>query len=639
MLGIVWFLWWQSMGILLCRRIFQKKRRAVRLWLGSVCGTVLSMWTPIPFAFVWGFGLAAHAAAAVFGASLLVFLLPEKRHIGELAAPEDRDPSVDRPFFRFLLPPFLALSVVLILNHTIPNVKGALYTGQCTYGDMSMHLGFISSLTEQQAFPPHYSILPYERICYPFLCDSVSASLYLLGSSLRWAYMIPMFFAFAQVFGGFWFLAREVCRKKDAPVLAFLFFFLNGGLGMIYFRLFGSSSVSDRLSLRTLFTGFYKTPTNLTEKGVRWVNVIADMLLPQRATLFGWAVLLSVLYLLFRAVFRGDEKLFLPAGILGGLLPMIHTHSFFALGLFAACWMAWSFLEEGFTKSWITGWVWFGVPAVALAIPQLLIWTVRSVGGNESFLRLSFDWVNGGAENWFWFWLKNIGPLFIITPAAFLFADREQRAAFSGALVIFVLCEFIVFQPNVYDNNKLLYAGYFFCCFLCADGVLAWLEKQRSPAVRGLSLALLLLLTANAAVFTLIREVASGIPRYGYELFDSDEVAAAEYIRENTEPDALFLTDDNHDNPVAVLTGRNILCGSPSYLFYHGLDYSQRQKTAEQMLTDPAFFERRKAESGVEYVFIGHYERAVPGIAESYFREHYPLAFSSGSIEIFDVRP
>ena len=114
---------------------------------------------------------------------------------------------------------------------------------------------------------------------------------------------------------------------------------------------------------------------------------------------------------------------------------------------------------------------------------------------------------------------------------------------------------------------------------------------------------------------------------------------AAEYIRENTEPDALFLTDDNHDNPVAVLTGRNILCGSPSYLFYHGLDYSQRQKTAEQMLTDPAFFERRKAESGVEYVFIGHYERAVPGIAESYFREHYPLAFSSGSIEIFDVRP
>ena len=77
--------------------------------------------------------------------------------------------------------------------------------------------------------------------------------------------------------------------------------------------------------------------SNLTEKGMRWVNVIADMLLPQRATLFGWAALFAVLYLLFRAVFRGDTRLYLPAGILGGLLPMVHTHSYFALGLMAAC--------------------------------------------------------------------------------------------------------------------------------------------------------------------------------------------------------------------------------------------------------------------------------------------------------------
>ncbi len=422
-------------------------------------------------------------------------------------------------------------------------------------------------------------------------------------------------------------------------MLAFLFFFLNGGFGMIYFRLTDKASeLTDRLSLRTLLTGFYKTPTNLTEKGIRWVNVIADMLLPQRATLFGWAALLAALYLLFRAVFRKDESLYLPAGILGGLLPMIHTHSFFALGLIAACWMIWSFGEEGFTRKWIVGWVWFGVTAVALAAPQLLIWTFRSVGGNGSFLRLHFDWVNGGAENWFWFWLKNVGPLFILTPIALIFSDREQRAVFSGAVLIFVLCEFVVFQPNVYDNNKLLYAGYFFCCFLSADAVLGWLEKRRSRALRAAVLAILLLLTSNAAIFTLVREVASGSPKYGYQLFDTNEVAAADYIKENTEPDAIFLTDDNHDNPVAVLTGRNIVCGSPSYLFYHGLDYEARQKMAEKMLTDPAYFEQKKAESGVEYVFLGHYERSISGLAAAYFRENYPLVFSSGGIEIYDVR-
>ena len=57
------------------------------------------------------------------------------------------------------------------------------------------------------------------------------------------------------------------------------------------------------LSDLEIFTGFYKTPTNLGDKGIRWVNVIADMLLPQRATLFGWAVLFAALFLLYRGRF------------------------------------------------------------------------------------------------------------------------------------------------------------------------------------------------------------------------------------------------------------------------------------------------------------------------------------------------
>ena len=334
MLGILWFMAWQAAGVLISQRLFFRKRTAVRLWLGSVIGTLLSMWTPIPFAFFMGFGYGAHIAAVILGVLLAFWLLwsGKKKRSHARPRPKEREKD-DRPFFTWLLPPFFLLSLVMLVNHTLPDVNGAMYTGQCTYGDMSMHLGFITSLAEQRFFPPYYSILPKEPLCYPFLCDSVSASLYLLGTSLRPAYILPMAFAFLQVYSGFWFLAREVCRRKIAPVLAFLFFFLNGGLGMIFF------GKGMEYSLHDLFTGFYKTPTNLTEKGIRWVNVIADMLLPQRATLFGWAALLAVLYLLCCAVFQKEEELFLPAGILGGLLPMVHTHSYFALGLVAACWM------------------------------------------------------------------------------------------------------------------------------------------------------------------------------------------------------------------------------------------------------------------------------------------------------------
>ena len=627
MLGILWFFLWQSAGITASFYCFPEKRTAVRLWLGSVIGTLLSMWAPIPFAFFRGFGITAHIAAAIFGAALHVLWLAPRRK--EALCPEDA--KIDRPL-PFLLVPFMILAVFLVWSHTLQNMDGALYTGQCTYGDMAMHLSFITSIAGQQTFPPEYNLLPGTPVSYPFLCDSVSSSLYLLGTPLRWAYMIPMFFAFAQVFCGVWFLGREFCRRKYAPVLAFLLFFLNGGLGMIYF-------LNGEYSLHDLFTAFYKTPTNLTEKGMRWVNVIADMLLPQRATLFGWAALFAVLYLLFRAVFRGDARLYLPAGILGGLLPMVHTHSYFALGLMAACWLIYSAVRDRLSREWLLGWLRFGLPAVLLALPQLFLWTFPSVGGNEHFVRVVIDWVNNGKEPWLWFWVKNVGLVFVLTPVALFSVSREQRAAFSGAIFIFVLCELLVFQPNEYDNNKLLYVAYAFGCFVCADALAGWLGKVRSPAAQGVFLALTLFISSNAAVFTLGREVASGFPQYGYELFSRDEVAAAEYIIDNTEPDAVFLTRDNHDNTVATLTGRNIVCGSGSYLYFHGLNYQDKQYLAEQMLTNPGVFEANRENEGLDYVYIGYHERALAGVITEYLMENYPVSFTAGAITIYDLHP
>lgn len=629
MLGILWFLFWQAVGLVLAAAAFPEKRTWVRLWLGSVMGSVLSMWAPVPFSFLLNFSTASHIAAMVLGLALVglsVFL--RQKHPAPLSDPERA--HGDRPLL-WLLPPFFLVCAVMVCNHTLRPVGEALYTGQCTYGDMSMHLGFIASIAEQGTFPPHYNIFPEGKLCYPFLCDSISSSLYLFGSSLRTAYILPMLFAFVQCFAGFWFLAREVCREKGAAVLAFILFFLNGGLGIIHF--FG-----DEYTLRSIFTGFYETPTNLIEKQIRWVNVLVDMMLPQRATLFGWAALFAALYLLFRAVFRGDGRCFLPAGILGGLLPMIHTHSFFALGLMAFGWLVYSLFRDGFCREFIRNWCLFGFTAVILAVPQLLIWTFQSVGGNESFLRLGFDWVNGGQENWLWFWLRNVGPVFILTPLAFLFGETEDRAVFSGAIVIYILADLILFQPNAYDNNKLLYIWYLFSCLLTADFVVRQLAKLRSRAAQGLILGLLLLVCTNAALLSLGREVISGTEKYGYELFNGDEVAASQWIRENTEPEALFLTSDNHDNAVAVLTGRNILCGSGSYLYYHGLNYGAVQQLARAMLTDAEVFEQYRQEYGIEYVWIGQYEQALGGCIDGYLRSAYPAVFSSGSVHIYQVK-
>ena len=624
MLGLIWFLFWQALGIFAALRLCPVGGRAVRIWLGSVFGSLLAIWTPVPFSFAFGFSYASHICAAALGLALLVLLLRLPRS----GKPPASEPGELRALLRVLVPSVLVFSF-LIISHTLTERNGSLYTGQCTYGDMPMHLCFVTSLARSQVFPPEYSILPGTRISYPFLCDSVSASLYLLGSPLRISFVLPALFAGAQVFAGFYFLARALCSRASSAALAFVFFFLNGGLGMIYF--------TGEYDLKTLFTAFYKTPTNLTEKGIRWVNVIVDMMAPQRATLFGWALLFAVLYLLFLAVFRGEHKLFLPAGIAAGLLPMIHTHSYLALGMIAAFWMLCSVEKLGGARKWFGCWLRFGLPAVLLALPQLFIWTFRSVGGNEQFLRLNLDWVNGGSEPWLWFWLKNVGPLFIFAPVAFALSDREKKLFSMPAFAIFAVCELVVFQPNVYDNNKLMYVSYALLCILCAEAAIALLSRIRRSGVRIAALALVVLVCANAAVFSLGRELLSGVPRFGYRLFGADDKAAAEYIDAQTPPDAVFLTASNHNNAVAVLGGRRIVCGSPSYLYYHGLDYSGRLALEELMLRDPEAFEAHRAELDVAYVYFGPAERALSPYGEAYFEENYPCVFSSAEVRIYEV--
>ena len=626
MLGILWFFFFQCAAVFLLWRRGTIGDALERLWLGSVCGSVLAIWLPIPFSFFLGFTAASQLAAAALALLLTALLfrtLPAAERCSLFFELKE-----EKAFLSLLLP-LLGLCIWLFLSHTIPERNGALYSGQCSYGDMAMHLGFITSIAAQGVFPPEYSILPGERLCYPFLCDSVSSSLYLLGTPLRWAYMIPCFFALAQVFCGFYLLARRISRRRSAAPLAFVLFFFNGGFGLLYFL--------RRGGMRTLLNSFYKTPTNYTAENIRWVNVIVDMLLPQRATLFGWALLFAVIYLLYRAVFEKESGLFLLSGVLGGLLPMIHTHSYLALGLIAACWLICSLARDGIGRRFVLSWLAFGLPAVLLALPQLLLWTLHSVGGNEQFLRFHFDWVNEGGENWLWFWLKNVGPMFLLAPLAYMLSGRERRGVFFPSFLIFVLCELFVFQPNVYDNNKLLYVSYALLCILTADTLLPYFGKIAGRSLRAAVLALLLALCTNAALFTIAREIVSGTPRGAYELFSADQAAAAAYIRENTEADTLFLTADNHNNAVAALTGRNILCGCPSYLFYHGLDYEQRAADERQMLTDSAAFERLRELYGIDYVYMGDYERALGMGVSSYLAEHYPAVFHAGGVTIYQI--
>ena len=633
-------------GLCLGLRFLPGLRLQVRCWVGLVFGAVLLMWLPCLTAFLWGFTMTGQTAALVLALLTLLALGLEAllrcrgrgitpARLRALAHP----PAPGRADAAGLLLAALAtaLCAVLLYTHVLrPGEDGGLWVGQSTFGDLAMHLGFAESLYQQGTFPPEYSIYPGQLLNYPFLVDAASASLRFFGLSLRWSFILPSLLMLFCVFWGFWLLADKLTAGRvGSNLLAWLLFVFNGGFGFVYF-------LGGKYEFSGIFTGYYTTPTNLVDGDIRWVNIICDMLIPQRTTMAGWCVVLAALYLLLTVLERltagrGCRAELLSLALLAGALPMIHTHSFLALGILSAAWFFVALpraARGGRVRGLVRGYVVYGVICLILAAPQLLKWTMGSVR-TGNLLQWNLGWVvgqNGALTNWLWFYVVNLGVVFLgLIPALFLLKDI-RRGLLIGTLAVFVLANLIAFQPNLYDNNKLLYIWFMVTDILVCDALWERICRLRSPAVRAALAGAIALLGTFSGFLSILREAVSS-----YRLFDAGQVAAAEFITENTAPDSLFLTSDYHANPVCVLAGRNIVCGSSLYLFFHGVDYQERAARLPVLYAGGDEFPDAAAELGIDYVYIGDAEYGKYDVNESWFRENYPIIYDDGGITIFQI--
>lgn len=612
-------------GLGISRLFFYRDRPMIRIWLGLTFGMLMLIWLPALFSFVFGFVLLSQLlglfAACLIGA--VCWLLSRKKSL--TAAPWKKElPALITCGALFLL------CLVLLSSHTIVERDGALYVGQSTYGDLAMHLGFISSIAVQGTFPPMYSICPGIPVSYPFLSESVGATFYLFGTSLRFATMLTASYAFLlAIFGAYCFLEEWLGEKRKA-VFSTLLFFVGGGFGFWYFFDLLKANPGN---LSRLFAAFYETPTNFVSNGLRWVNPIADMMIPQRALLFGWSILFACLFLLYRGAIKKDGSAFLPLAILAGGLPLIHTHSFLALGIVSGFLLIRSFaIGEG--KKQYAGYLKYLLIVLALALPQLIFFTFR---GSGSFLKFHFNWANE-SDNYFWFYIKNFGLIALLFPVAFLAAKKEDRALVGGGLLIWVIAEFVQFQPNTYDNNKLLFITFLLSCGLVGGWLIDAKDRLSRGAARNrLSVGVLSVIVCAtlflSGALTLGREYVSE-----YQLINANEVLAADYVKENAAPDATFLTYNNHNNCIAALTGRNIVCGSGSYLYFHGINYADHEIALPLMYEQPElYFDSLAEKYGVDYVLISDAERANYDIDYDYFAERFSVFYQNDSVTIYQV--
>lgn len=515
-----------------------------------------------------------------------------------------------------------------------------LYSGGSTWYDLGFHTALSNSFIYGNNFPPLYPPHPPAPLLYPFMPDFQTSALVVLGASMRSALIVTGVALALAITGLFYYFALRVVRatrahassglgeacEAAAAVLATVLFLFNGGFGFFYFFKHWRES---ELSFANFWARLPANYANFGEKHIEWTNVVVDTFLPQRTALYGFPVAL-MLFTLFAALWQrwaegGEAKsawegwrVLLPAGALAGLLLLFHSHTFIAVGLLSVA----LFLARP-RRAWLAFWL----PAVLVAAPHLV--SLKSHVTGDGFIRFQLGWHAHAGVSWPVFWLLNIGlPALLIFPA-WMGAPpvwRRFYLAFVGLLCFSLLA---VVSPSSYDNIKLIYYWY------AASAVLigAWLVRL-ACVHRQRFLAFLLGFVSIFSGLLAVRFEAQSRRLF----LDREQLAAADFVRGQTAPRALFLTAPTLHQPVLSLAGRPVLHGFVTWPWSHGYDFAERDADVKTIYAGaPAAVELLRY-YGVEYVYFGAAEETQPGANRAFFDAAFPAVYRSERVTIYDVR-
>jgi hypothetical protein len=499
------------------------------------------------------------------------------------------------------------------------------------YADLTFHLGVITGFTLGGNFPPEHPELAGTRLAYPFVADFVAAMLVTCDLDLRTAMFLENMVLTTALLGLLHHWALGLTRDRLAALLTPLLVLLNGGLG------FGMLLAEGATAPDGIFGMLSDLPHDYSSHGelYRWGNALVYWLVPMRSMLLGIPLFLVVTLLWWRAMGNDapedparERRSMAAAGVVTGLLPLVHAHTFLTLLAMAAC------LALVYRR--FRSWLLFGAIATALALPQI-VWATRSSVDPAAFVAWSFGWTKG-ESNVLWYWFLNTGlfiPLLLVA-----LAWRGPQAPVKRRLLVFyapfVLC-FVVpnlvrLAPWEWDNVKVL-ACWFLASVPLVALVLARLFRG-SAGWRTVAAGLTVILTLSGGLD--IWRVVTGVLEW--RDFDSDDLALAALIERVTEPRAVLLTAPLHNHPY-LLTGRRTFMGYPGRLWTHGLPYADREEAMKKIYAgEPEALELIQ-QAGIDYIVVGPREReSVPPPNEAFLEQHFSRAGAAAGAAVYRVR-
>lgn len=618
-------------GTLLTLLMIEKTSPQTRVAAGSVIGIAVLSWIAFLTALPLGLNITS---IAITVAILALVSAIQFRFIGQdriVAALGEFKTSKTGVIYYIA---WTALLVWLFARVVMFYPDGMHTAPANNFGDLPFHFSAITSFAYGENLPPQNPIFAGMKFTYPFLIDFLTAFFIRCGADWRAAFFvenIALALALVRLIEA---LTLKIFNNTIAARLAPVIFLFNGGLGFInFFRDFGAqdNDLFDFIAhLPNTFTMNADLALGASKIPLRWGNVFTTLLIPQRSMLFGLPFVAMIIALWWMSFSEERDaktrrRYLISAGILTGLLPMLHAHGFFSV-MIASALMVLLF--------WSWDWIAFFAPAAALAAPQAWYLSGTQVR-NELFKPLE-KWWEAGDSNPLLFWMVNAGVFILLLLPALLIrkiTTSRQARFYLPFAVWFIIPNFVALAPWTWDNIKML-VYWSLASTPFATTALAYLFTRRFVVVRAAALILFAALTFSGAL-----DVARALsPAENVGLFGQAELEVAALLREKTPPRALILHAPIH-NSVVALSGRQSVMGYPGHLWTHGIPFESRQNDVTTIYKGGPQMIEPLSRLGVDYMIIGPAERAQFQVIESYLASLYPIVIDHGEYRVYQTKP
>jgi hypothetical protein len=312
--------------------------------------------------------------------------------------------------------------------------------------------------------------------------------------------------------------------------------------------------------------------------------------------------------------------------IFAALLPLIHFHSFIALIIICAVLFVYNIKNYKFYLTF----------AAVTGLLSFIVWSAfYSKGITESPISIRLGWMANKENldvNFIYFWILNWGmflPLAIIGTIAF---KLYKNSLVMSGVVLFTVCNLVLFQQYDWDNSKILIYAYLFLTIPVIK-TLSWLiSKNMTVKLFTILLFLTLVFSAFVDSYRLYNN-----KKLAHELYSKESLDTAKTINAVINSGDVVLTGLNHNNLVAGHTKGQILAGYPGWLWSYGFDYISVTDDVKAMYQGKDSNLSLFNKYSIKYILVGPSERSIKGFNQEFFDFNFKPIIENNTYTFYKV--